>query len=167
MREITDARHPVEGSGTDRASTAPLSSLTSRTNINTPAAIGESVQTRESGAYTSTWKQSNLRRGRPYARHQRSPTRTNCRDVRHQGFRPMAVRSAILEGTCVKLASPLIPHFNLGEYRRYAGVEGFKHLLRPLSSDPRLNRNVTLPEFVCALINTVTLCVMYGTAVRS
>ena len=61
-----------------------------------------------------------------------------------------ALRSAILDGKDVNLASLLIPHFDLGEYSHYAGVDCFEHLLRPLSSDTRLNRNLTLSEFICA-----------------
>ena len=55
-----------------------------------------------------------------------------------------ALRSAILDSKDFNLACLLIPHFDLGEYSRYAGVDGCQHLLRPLSSDPRLNRNLTL-----------------------
>ena len=59
-----------------------------------------------------------------------------------------ALRSAILDSKDVNLACLLIPHFDLGEYSRYTRVDGCQHLLRPLSSDPRLNRNLTLSEFV-------------------
>ena len=59
-----------------------------------------------------------------------------------------ALRSAILDGKDVNLACLLIPHFDLGDYSRYAGVDGCQQLLRPLSSDPRLNRNLTMSEFV-------------------
>ena len=61
-----------------------------------------------------------------------------------------ALRAAILDGRDTNLASLLIPHFDLGDYSRYAGVDGSHHLLRPLSSDPRLNRNLTLAEFIAA-----------------
>ena len=61
-----------------------------------------------------------------------------------------ALRSAILDGKDVNLACLLIPHFDLGDYSRYAGLDGCQQLLRPLSSDPRLNRNLTLSEFVTA-----------------
>ena len=61
-----------------------------------------------------------------------------------------ALRSAILDGKDVNLACLLIPHFDLGDYSRYAGVDGCQQLLRPLSSDPRLNQNLTLSEFVTA-----------------
>ena len=60
------------------------------------------------------------------------------------------LKTAILDGKDVNLASLLIPHFDLGEYSRYAGGDGSPHLLRPLSSDPRLNRNLTLAEFISA-----------------
>ena len=60
------------------------------------------------------------------------------------------LRNAILDGKDVNLASLLIPNFDLGEYSRYAGGDGSQHLLRPLSSDPRLNRNLTLAEFISA-----------------
>ena len=60
---------------------------------------------------------------------------------------PTAVRSAILDGKDVNLAALLIPNFDLGEYSRYADDSQF---LRPLSSDPRLNRNLTLAEFITA-----------------
>ena len=58
------------------------------------------------------------------------------------------LRSAILDGKDVNLASLLIPRS--ASNSRYAGAYGFEHLLRSLSSDPRLNRNLTLPEFICA-----------------
>ena len=58
------------------------------------------------------------------------------------------LKTAILDGKDVNLASWLIPHFDLGEYSHYTGSDGSHHLLRPLSSDPRLHRNVTLAEFI-------------------
>ena len=60
------------------------------------------------------------------------------------------LRAAILDGKDINLASLLIPHFDLGDYSRYAGVDGSHHLLRLLSSDPCLNRNLTLAEFIAA-----------------
>ena len=41
-----------------------------------------------------------------------------------------ALRSAILEGKGVNLACLLIPHFDLGDYSRYARVDGCRQLLR-------------------------------------
>ena len=61
-----------------------------------------------------------------------------------------ALRMALLEGKDINVASPLIPHFDLGKFSHYVGVDGFEHVLRPLSSDPRLNNNPSLPKFICA-----------------
>ena len=62
---------------------------------------------------------------------------------------PTAVRAAILEGKDVNLATLLMPNFDLGEYSRYSESDRAQ-FLRPLSSDPRLNRNLTLAEFISA-----------------
>ena len=48
-----------------------------------------------------------------------------------------AVRAAIFNGNDINLATLLMPHSELNQPR-------------PMSSDPRLNRNLTLPEFICA-----------------
>ena len=69
---------------------------------------------------------------------------------RHLQMVSPALRAAILDGKDTNLASLLIAHFDLGDYSRYTGVDGSHHLLRPLSSDPRLNRNLTLAEFIAA-----------------
>ncbi|KAK2174366.1 hypothetical protein NP493_807g01038 [Ridgeia piscesae] len=58
------------------------------------------------------------------------------------------LKEAILDGKDVNLASLLISLFDLGEYSCYAG--GSHHLLRLLPSDPHLNRNLTLAEFISA-----------------
>ena len=64
---------------------------------------------------------------------------------------PTAVRAAILDGKDVNLAMLLMPNFDLGEYSRYSESESdHAQFLRPLSSDPRLNRNLTLAEFITA-----------------
>ena len=60
---------------------------------------------------------------------------------------PTAVRAAILDGKDVNLAMLLMPNFDLGEYSRYSDHAQF---LRPLSSDPCLNHNLTLAEFITA-----------------
>ena len=62
---------------------------------------------------------------------------------------PTAVRAAILDGKDVNLATLLMPNFDLGEYSRYSESD-HAQFLRPLSSDPRLNRNLTLAEFITA-----------------
>ena len=162
MREIIAARHPSDGPGTGRASTTPLSPLTlaARTDVDTPAAMGMSVPPRRNGTYTLTTAMTSIERAMEkslrsepaFADSYRWPCSTsgipseNLPDV--ETVSP-ALRSAILEDKDVNLASLLILHFDLGEYSRYAGVDGFEHLLRPLSSDPRLNCNLTLPEFIC------------------
>ena len=61
-----------------------------------------------------------------------------------------ALRSGILEGKDVNLACLFIPHFDLGDYSRYTGVDRCQQLLRPLSSDPRLNRTLTVR--ICNLV---------------
>ena len=60
------------------------------------------------------------------------------------------LKEAILDGKDVNLASLLISLFDLGEYSCYVGGDGSHHLLRPLPSDPHLNRNFTLAEFISA-----------------
>ena len=58
------------------------------------------------------------------------------------------LKTAILDSKDVNLASLLIPHFDLGEYSCYVGSDSSHHLLHLLSSDPGLNRNLTLAEFI-------------------
>ena len=58
------------------------------------------------------------------------------------------LRATILEGKDINLDSLLIPHVDLVEYSCNAG--GDHSLLRPLSSDPRLNRNLMIAEFISA-----------------
>ena len=64
MREIIAARHPSDGPGTARASTAPLSSLTlaARTDADTPAAMDTSVPPRGNGTYTLTTAMTSIER---------------------------------------------------------------------------------------------------------
>ena len=83
-------------------------------------------------------------------------------DLPEVEFVPTAVRAAILDGKEVNLATLLMPNFDLGEYSRYSESD-HAQFLRPLSSDPRLNRNLTLAEFITASINIAILCVKYGT----
>ena len=83
-------------------------------------------------------------------------------DLPEVEFVPTAVRAAILDGKDVNLATLLMPNFDLGEYSRYSESD-HAQFLRPLSSDPRLNRNLTLAEFITASINIAILCVKYGT----
>ena len=60
------------------------------------------------------------------------------------------MKTAILDGKDVNLASQLILHFDLGVYSRYEGGDGSHLFLCPLSLDARLNRNLTLTEFTSA-----------------
>ena len=61
------------------------------------------------------------------------------------------MKIAILLCRDVNLASLLIPHFDLGVYSRCEGGDGSQHLiLRPQSLNSRLNRNLTLAEFISA-----------------
>ena len=62
MREIIAARHPFDGPGTARASTVPLYSLTARTDTDTPAAMGASVQPRGNSTFTMTTAMTSIER---------------------------------------------------------------------------------------------------------
>ena len=111
-------------------------------------------QLEQRSTWLPRWRTLNARQAHRYVRCQCSSIQPDDRQQSTAGFASEslsevetvspALRSAILEGKDVNLACLLIPHFNLGQYSHYAGVGGCQQLLRQLSSDPRLNRNLTL-----------------------
>ncbi|KAI0240521.1 hypothetical protein LSAT2_008751, partial [Lamellibrachia satsuma] len=135
--------------------------LAARIDADTPAVMGMLMPPRGNGTYTLTTAMTSIERATEKSlryepafadsyRWQCSTSGILSENLPDVETVSPALRSSILEGKYGNLASLLIPHFDLGEHSCYAGVDSFEHLFRPLSSDPRLNRKLILPEFICA-----------------